>query len=87
LRVNSFFGFMLSCIVGGTGSCVFVITSYSLYYRHLNLKHRGKKIGSFLFGAYGGFAFGPFLAGILQKYWPMQSVFWSGLFYCQFYSG
>lgn len=79
LNITSFYGILISCIIGGAGSSIFLISIYTLYYRHLDEKHRGKKIGSFLFGSYGGFAFGPYLAGMLQRYWPMKSVFIAGL--------
>ncbi|MFC1668308.1 MFS transporter [Chlamydiota bacterium] len=78
MRTTSFYGLLFSCIIGGSGSSIFLITIYSLYYRSLNDNHRGKKIGSFLFGSYGGFALGPFLAGIIQKYYSMQTVFFTG---------
>ena len=63
-------------IAGGLGGALFLICLNSLYYRHVEARDRGRKIGVFIFSMIAGFAIGPFITGmILDSGYSMKMVY------------
>ena len=75
-RTGSFSLFFLLQIMGGASFAICIVTLNSLFFKHLSLSNRGKKIGLFLAGSYLGFGIGPYLAGLVAGWFDLQGVFW-----------
>ena len=54
-------------VLGGIGSSLVIIALHSLYYKHLTLSRKGRKVGLYMFAMFLGFAVGPLVSGFLLK--------------------
>jgi len=64
---RTFTGLFIILIIGGSGSTLYLVSLYSLYYKHLSSKRRGRNMGIFLLSAHFGFGFGPLLGGFISR--------------------
>ena len=62
-------------VIGGSGSTLYLVSIYSLYYKHLGPGLKGKKIGIFLLSSFLGFGLGPLLGGFISRYGYGESIF------------
>jgi len=71
----AFINIFILLIIGGSGSTLYLVSLYSLYYKHLKLKRRGKSIGMFFLSAHFGFGLGPLLGGFISRYGSGAVIF------------
>ncbi len=77
--VREFAGIFLFLLTAGCGSTLFLVSIFSLYYKHLALKGKGKRIGAFLLSAHFGFGLGPLAGGFIVEQFGGRGVFMFGM--------
>lgn len=72
---NSFFCIFAIVTLVGTGSTLFLVSLYSLYYKQLGDYRRGIRIALFTLGTALGFGIGPFIGGVTITYFDIKWIF------------
>ncbi|MBI4377800.1 MAG: MFS transporter [Nitrospinae bacterium] len=79
IKFNSLPLISVVTLIGGFGSTLIHIGLSTTFYKGLEERGRGSRIGSFFFSSSAGYSLGPLSAGYLLHSSKMQSVFISGL--------
>ncbi|MCD5390928.1 MFS transporter [candidate division NPL-UPA2 bacterium] len=73
--VQEFAGVFFFLLTAGFGSTLFMVSIFSLYYKHLGREGKGKRIGAFLLSAHFGFSLGPLSGGFIVEQFGGRGIF------------